>query len=54
MRWLLLWTGIGVLNLAMLASCGWMLWRKGRALFAELSVQGRSVEELLATIQRRI
>ncbi|GAA1396273.1 hypothetical protein [Luteococcus peritonei] len=46
MGWLLLWCGIGLLNLVVLAGCLWNLWRKGRALVAELSAQGRTLGEL--------
>lgn len=51
MGWLLLWVGIGLLNLAVLAGCAWMLWRKGRALWRELAAQGRTVGELIRTFE---
>lgn len=46
MKWLLLWTGIGLLQVAVLAGCGWVLWRKGRALYQELRSQGRTLGEM--------
>ena len=46
MGWLLLWCAIGLLALAVPAVCLWNLWRKGRALLAELSAQGRTLGEL--------
>ncbi|WP_420175535.1 hypothetical protein [Luteococcus sp. OSA5] len=50
MGWLLLWTGIGIAWLAMVAGCGWRLWRKGRALLQELSHQGRTLGDLLTVL----
>lgn len=52
MRWLLLWVAVGLVQLGIVAACGWMLWRKGRALWRELATQGRTVGGLAATIQR--
>ncbi|WP_394277475.1 hypothetical protein [Luteococcus sp.] len=46
MKWLLLWTAIGLLQVAVLAGCGWVLWRKGRALYQELRTQGRTLGEM--------
>ncbi|MEL4357406.1 MULTISPECIES: hypothetical protein [unclassified Luteococcus] len=50
MVWLLLWCGIGLLWLAMLLGCGWMLWRKARALVRELAEQGRTLGELVSLL----
>lgn len=46
MKWLLLWTGIGLLQVAVLAGCGWVLWRKGKALYQELRSQVRTLGEM--------
>lgn len=46
MGWLLLWVAIGLLWLATLAGCGWMLWKKGTALVQELHAQGRTLSDL--------
>lgn len=50
MGWLLLWCGIGLLWLAMLVGCGWVLWRKARALVRELGEQGRTLGDLVALL----
>jgi len=50
MGWLLLWTGIGLLWLAVLAGCCWRLWRKASALLRELGAQGRQLGELASLL----
>lgn len=50
MGWLLLWAGIGLLWLATMAGCGWILWRKGRALYDELRSQGRTLGDLVTLL----
>ncbi|MFZ2262032.1 hypothetical protein EDD41_3163 [Luteococcus japonicus] len=50
MGWLLLWCGIGLLWLATMVGCGWVLWRKGKALLRELEAQGRTLGDLITLL----